>query len=230
MKINTILALLIVFIMPQINSNKSLSTVASSLHSGNDKPSVAGASSFMKKETWKYVVGFEGFYKVSSEGRVKGVKRVIKYSDGRVFNYPEKVLKSNAASNGYCQVKFGRKWHRVHRLVAIAFLYNPQDKPEVNHINGNKMDNRLCNLEWATKSENGLHSFRYLGRKNAPPKRGNAHKLSKSIIAIFPDGSELKYGALQEAARELNLSAGLICLVLGNKRNHTGGIKFLYAK
>lgn len=225
----TILASLIVFIMPQNLKNKSLGVDASLPHGRNGKPSMSEAFHFMEKEIWVTVNGHEGFYEVSSIGNMRGLKRTITIKDGRIFKYKEGSLKVNKSSNGYGTVCLRGQWYRVHRLVAIAFIPNPHKKKEVNHINGDKMDNRVSNLEWATKSENTIHSFRYLNRKNAVPKRGSAHVLSRGVVAIFKTGETMAFGAIQEAARELNCSAGLICMVLNGKRSHTHGIKFKYA-
>ena len=106
----------------------------------------------MTKEIWKDVVGYEGLYKVSNLGTVISLHRE-----------QEKIMKPAVATNGYHQIflsKNGvRTLTRVHRIVALAFLPNVENKPIVNHINGIKTDNNVLNLEWATFSENGQHAF-----------------------------------------------------------------------
>lgn len=100
-------------------------------------------------EIWKDIDGYDGLYQVSNLGHVKSFRR------GR-----ERILKASPNSNGYPKVSLGKCNNTfVHRLVATAFVPNPDDKPEVNHINGDKSDNRAVNLEWCTPSENTQHAF-----------------------------------------------------------------------
>jgi hypothetical protein len=99
---------------------------------------------------WKDVVGYEGLYLISDTGLVKSIKADKIMSP---FLHKKKWLKITLYKNGK-----SRHW-RVHRLVAIAFIPNPDNKPEVNHISLNKQDNCISNLEWATGEENRKHYF-----------------------------------------------------------------------
>ena len=101
-------------------------------------------------EIWKDVVGYEGLYEVSSLGRVKSVKR-------------NKILSQKHNWDGYLRIQLWRnnknKYVSIHRLVAEAFIENPNTKPFINHIDGNKQNNKVDNLEWCTQKENIKHAF-----------------------------------------------------------------------
>lgn len=120
-------------------------------------------------ETWKDIFNFEGLYQISTEGRVKSLKRTGTYVRSKEFkiNYKEKILVPLINEKGYCCViLYKNKKHkrfRIHRIVAAAFIPNPKNKPFVNHINGNPFDNRKLNLEWTTQKENIYHSKHVTG-------------------------------------------------------------------
>ena len=113
-------------------------------------------------EIWLSIEGYEGLYEVSHLGRVRSVDRKVEYSDGRVVTKKGKILSISAGANGYENVRLYKdkkaKNHSVHRLVAGAFVPNPDGKPQVNHKDRNPLNNDFENLEWVTHEENAKHA------------------------------------------------------------------------
>ena len=120
----------------------------------------------MIEEIWKDVIGYEGIYQVSNLGNIKSKSR-----NGTKNNYEWLYIKQNLKKSGYLNVVLTKnnnsKTFRTHRLVAIAFLLNKENKPQVNHKNGIRNDNCIDNLEWVTASENKKHSIYVLEAKNS---------------------------------------------------------------
>jgi len=136
-------------------------------------------------EVWKDVTGFEGLYKISSKGNILSLERTAihtsKTGEKGIRKVNEKIKKPFKTSRGYLVVQLhSDKSYKfsVHRLVALHFLCNPENKPEVNHINCNKECNEIWNLEWVSKEENENHAL----QKGKKQFKGNQYKKLKNKI------------------------------------------------
>lgn len=148
-------------------------------------------------ETWKDIKGFEGVYQISSLGNLKSFKED---KNGRIL--------SNKNSKGdYLSVvlekrsehKTHKRYVRIHRLVAEAFMSNPENKTQINHIDGNKQNNNVKNLEWVTPSENIKHAIRLnpnmvkgmnIYNTYTRPKTIQQFSLDEILLGEFPNSKE----------------------------------------
>ena len=116
-----------------------------------------------EQEVWKPVVGYEGIYEVSNFGRVLSLDRLVPLRNNAIRPTKGRIITPCLKPNGYLYITLKRdgrqKMRFVHRLVAQHFLDNPDNKPEVNHIDFDKTNNKADNLEWCSKSENALHNI-----------------------------------------------------------------------
>jgi hypothetical protein len=190
----------------------------------------------MQEEIWKDVVGYEGMYQVSNLGRVKSLER--EYFNGHgYFPVKERIL-SGRISNKYVYVQLSngdKKNYSIHRLKAIAFIPNPENKPQVNHRDGNKSNNGYNidgkdNLEWATRSENMRHSYRELGQR--PPtlgKFGKDNHSSKAVIQSTKSGEIIaEYVSGFEAKNKTGISNSDISSCCHGRLNSAGGFKWKF--
>lgn len=166
-------------------------------------------------EIWKDIVGYEGIYQVSNTGNVK---RVGKYRNQMKEWESNRLLKPAKKNNGYlyCQLSKDNKTSpkMVHRLVAEAFIDNPENKPTVNHIDGNRENNNIDNLEWSTYTENNIHMHRVLnGIGRMRNKRG-----SKTVMQYDLQGNFIKeYPSYREAQRQTGITT-IYVVCQGEKR------------
>jgi hypothetical protein len=148
---------------------------------------------------FKDVLNYEGLYQVSDTGIICSVDRLVNYSDGSSAIHKGKVLKP-LYKLGYAYASFSKNGHGkhfpIHRIVAEVFIPNPDNKSQINHINGVKNDNRVENLEWCTPSENQIHAVRVLGiingntGKEVPLER--RQRISESLKRYFMNRTKHK--------------------------------------
>jgi hypothetical protein len=137
-------------------------------------------------EIWKDVPSYEGYYQVSNFGLIKSLERIVKYKENHSGLRKEIILKSNITKGGYVHVTICinkiNKTVKTHRLVAIAFIPNPEKKPSVNHINGIKHDNRVENLEWVTAKENTIHAYKTKLKSGVKGEKSHLSKLKNEDV------------------------------------------------
>lgn len=181
-------------------------------------------------EIWKAVKGYDKSYMVSTLGRVKSLERYVMRKGGGSIKVRERVLKERYAPNGYASVilyKNGTpKKYSIHRLVAIAFIDNPKNKPYVNHKDGNKVNNCVSNIEWCTQYENMRHASKN-GLLSAPS--GRRHYKNKKVLQINPNGEIInEYYSVKNASDETGINEGNISNCARGVVNSAGGYTWKY--
>lgn len=114
----------------------------------------------LKEEIWKPITGYGGLYEISNFGRVKKIRMIKTRRKSKPFELKETVLKGGISGSGYPFVALNGKNHSRHRLVAQVFIPNPNNFTDVNHIDGNKLNSSVENLEWCTRSQNLKHGLK----------------------------------------------------------------------
>ena len=176
------------------------------------------------QEVWKDVVGYRGRYQVSNLGNVKSLQRWDNLN-GRIQKR-EKILKTAIDYKGYIKVKLysgvDKKTVSVHRLVAMAFIENSDNKKQVNHIDGDKTNNRVDNLELCTNKENQHHA-----RKNG--LADNCRKKGKKVLQFDLQGNFLnEWYNIETAGANLNINGRNICACCKGKVKTAGGYIWKY--
>ncbi|TFV23365.1 hypothetical protein E4T75_10110 [Staphylococcus saprophyticus] len=172
------------------------------------------------EEIWKDIEGYEGLYMVSSHGRVWGCKRKI-------------IMKQRCNRDGYLKIGLrkngGQKTFLSHRLVSLAFLPHVEGKKYVNHVDENKTNNRLNNLEWCTARENNMHGTRTekavkkikQTRKERNPWENAVRNMSIPIVGINKDDIVF-FKSMNEAGRKGYCDSHISSCINGKRKTHKG--------
>lgn len=172
----------------------------------------------MKYENWKDVKGYEGFYQVSDKGRVRSI--AAKPARGK---YKGDTLSLFTDRNGYVCVNLSRKTYKVHRLVAIAFLDNPNNHPCVNHKDENKENNNAENLEWCSYKYNNNYGTR---NKRISQKTNRKRK----ILQYDLEGKIIKeWDSISSAADHYGVKRWTICGCCAKRQHTSCGYVWRYA-
>lgn len=189
----------------------------------------------MENEIWKDVVGYEGLYQVSNLGNVRSLNRIVKdLTRERYQNIKGKLMKKFLSKHGYLYVDLrnhNKKQHYIHRLVAEAFIPNPENKLQVNHIDGNKQNNCVSNLEWCTESENRTHAFK-TGLQKSPMKGliGKNNPLSRKVNQYDLNGTLIKqWDSMSEIEKKLGIHSGKISCCCNKKYKTSSGYIWRFA-
>jgi len=184
-------------------------------------PSLYSTNSFvyLQKESameiWKDIKGYEGLYQVSNEGRVKALSRVVKSRWGTPKPLKEKEIREVVDSLGYSRLSLSKdgnvKAHKIHRLVAEAFLFG---EGQINHIDGNKQNNHVSNLEFCTQRENNIHA------------QETGLKPSKYYIPIVCNETGEMFESQADLARSLGVSAVMVSSYVRGNMKHIKGKTF----
>ncbi len=162
-------------------------------------------------EEWKDVKGYEGFYGVSTFGRFYSMR-------------DNKIMRQHINANGYLTIAIGgakkRKGYKCHRLVGLAFIDNPDNKPEINHDDFDKLNNFYKNLHWATTQENTAHYWRSQPAPKPPKEKVGEHPIKCQKIVDTSTGEI--FGTVFQLAEETGYTPKYLRKMLsGEARNHT---------
>lgn len=177
-------------------------------------------------EIWKDIEGYEGLYQVSNMGNIKSLCRY----DANNHLLKERLLKPDKTKFGYYQITLSKngitKRYTIHKLVCLAFLPNPDNKPCIDHINTDRTDNRVENLRWCTYKENMNNPIttKKIGKANT-----RTHK--KAILQLTVNGDVIyKWDSATDVEKKLGISKVSICACLKHKPhcNTAGGYRWQY--
>lgn len=188
------------------------------------------------EEVWKDIEGYEGFYQISNLGRVKGLPIVTRFGE-RIKKHKERFLQPVVSKRGYYVVGLSKngksKTYTLHRLLAKAFIPNPENKRAIDHIDTNRLNNSIENLRWCTDKENcnniltlekNRSNCKRLWEHGVYDNRNNTHY--RKVAQYSKQGEYMKtWDSILEAAKELNIDSSSISAVCRgtNPKRHTAG-------
>jgi len=192
------------------------------------------------KEIWRDIKEYEGFYQVSNLGQVRSLYRCVNcgLKHNNIVIRKSKILKGHPNWNNYLQVHLSKynksKMLSIHRLVAQTFIQNPDNLPQVNHKDGNKLNNCVDNLEWCTAKENINHSWKKGLSKPYHHSKGKLTNYSKSLCKKVEQydlyGNLLNiYNSISEASRKTNCLVSEICACCKGKQKTSHNFIWKYA-
>ena len=193
----------------------------------------------MTGELWIDIYGYEGRYQISNLGRIKLLAHTRKRNGG-IVNVKGKIMKQSITNGGYMKIVLFRNNKKVnlytHRLVAIHFLENRENKREVNHLDANKKNNNVLNLEWSTTKENSAHAWKNGLIKKVTGmdsllygKRGAKSPLSKKVKQITPFGEIIKWDSITEASNKIGVSISSLSGCLKGRQKTSAGCRWEYS-
>lgn len=176
------------------------------------------------QEIWKDIPNYEGLYQISNLGNVKSLERIVTHNKYGTAHIKEKLLRPRDDSKGYGRVVLyknnKKKQFKIHRLVAETFLPNKSNKSAVNHIDGNKKNNNVNNLEWCTIKENNIHAF----------ENGLNSIKMRAVYQMDLEGNVInEFKSLCDASKFLNKQSHHNIMYCCNGKTHTAyGYKWKY--
>lgn len=184
----------------------------------------------MDKEVWIAIPGYEALYEVSDKGNVRSIAFFCSRNNRLQLRRTPRILLQETSHDGYKRVVLSRygvhKHFGVHRLVAMAFIPNPENLSQVNHKDENPSNNNVFNLEWCTGKENCNHGMH---RQRISERQTNAAHHSKPVSQYSIDGIFIcNFPSTREAERQTGIACEQISRVCMGKNSHAGGFKWKY--
>lgn len=188
---------------------------------------------YLLQEIWKDIPGFESRFKVSNHGRIKSIDRLVNSVHGPKSKRVKGCIRVIGYDRaGYANINLEEKTYSLHRIVGKVFIPNPENKPEINHKDGNKANNHVSNLEWVSVSENKKHRYRVLKQ---PPSRSMLGKTGLLMHNSKPVAELCESGRIQRvfecataAAKAIGTTQSRISCNARGESKTCHGRKFIY--